>query len=218
MADKQGRGVIPFDKANSGRRLAGVKDVGKGAHGLEVEFRLLPRGRSEEVLRHDKIGGIGVRNTLGRCRIAWSEFFCPTDERLAAMVVPMPQFVRDWKTLATIGTALVDGDNSRIVAADDPCLESIKRTLSDASTKVKRYRLKVDLAVPWPPIPEEGARPASPMAALVVIWRNGSKLLQVFKHAQHIGIRPPCAPQVWVSHRQCRTQGCAEAFAGLRRC
>jgi hypothetical protein len=105
---------------------------------------VLSGGWPEEVVRHDEIGRIAVRDALGGSRIAWPEFFDTANKRLAAVKPPMPEFMGDRKALATVRATLVDGNNSGVMMTNDPGLASVELAMANARANVKRDSLKVD--------------------------------------------------------------------------
>ena len=107
---------------------------------------MLSGGWPEEVVRHDEIGRITVCDTLGGGRITWLEFFDTAHKRFAAVKTPMPELVSDRKTLAAVGTALVDGNNGHVVMANDPRLASIEWSIAHARSNMERDCLKIDFA------------------------------------------------------------------------
>ena len=146
MTNEQGRGVIPFDEANSGCRSACVEGSGNGVHHFEIELRISARGRREQIPRHEKVGRERVGDALRRrFFVLWPGFLDPADERLALMMSPVPNFMRERKSLALKRTILADRDDRGIVAPDDPGFAALELAEPDTRSEVKGDSLEVDL-------------------------------------------------------------------------
>ena len=89
--------MVALHEANSCCGVAGFEGVCERAHRLEIQLALLEGERTEKIIRHQEICGVGVGKAL-RSECTLSPLHA-TNQLLAAMVLPMPQFVADRETL-----------------------------------------------------------------------------------------------------------------------
>src|SRR5215211_2665250 len=98
VADEQGGSMVSFYEANGCCGVAGCEDVCKYAHRLEIKLALLESERPEKISGHQEICGVGISEAL-RCECTLSPFHA-ANQLLTAMVLPVPQFMRDRETLS----------------------------------------------------------------------------------------------------------------------
>ncbi len=68
------------------------------------------------------------------------------DQLLAAMMVPMTQFMRDGETLPDAARTIVDRDNRPVVQTDDPRIANVKATIAHRHADGTGDDLDIDLA------------------------------------------------------------------------
>jgi hypothetical protein len=101
--------MVALHEADGRGSKAGIEDIGQGIHCLEGQLVLLLGEWMEKIVRHQKICGIGVGDAL-RYEGTLSALYA-TSQRSTTMVMPVPQLVRDRKSLAAGWTRAIDRDN-----------------------------------------------------------------------------------------------------------
>ena len=95
MTHEEARGVTKIDKANGRGCEARPEYAGDVGDGFEIQLRIRARGRREEVFRHEEISPKCVGDPFGRHFVLWSPFLHPANERLASVMRPMADFMRE---------------------------------------------------------------------------------------------------------------------------